>query len=85
MTSESTSPIRPRVSDELIGTVSRAPDYIEFITFNDWGESTYLGPVRSNRNAPQQTIDTDKYVSGHNHTAFLVLSAAYTQWRVFRG
>ncbi|BGP53751.1 Glucan endo-1,3-alpha-glucosidase agn1 [Rhodotorula sphaerocarpa] len=60
---------------------NKAPDYIEFITFNDWGESTYLGPVRSNRNAPQQTIDTDKYVSGHNHTAFLVLSAAYTQYK----
>ncbi|GAA5978492.1 hypothetical protein JCM10908_004377 [Rhodotorula pacifica] len=65
---------------DLIELGDKAPDYIEFITFNDWGESTYLGPVRANRNAPKETVDTNTYVSGHNHTAFLLLSSYYTQW-----
>ncbi|GAA5996262.1 uncharacterized protein JCM10292_007495 [Rhodotorula paludigena] len=65
---------------ELIELGDRAPDHIEFVTLTDWGESTYFMPVRDTSDPPVGTIDTASYVSGHNHTAFLLLSAYYNEW-----
>ncbi|GJN88534.1 hypothetical protein Rhopal_001500-T1 [Rhodotorula paludigena] len=65
---------------ELIELGDRAPDHIEFVTLTDWGESTYFMPVRDTSDPPAGTIDTASYVSGHNHTAFLLLSAYYNEW-----
>ncbi|GAA5848711.1 hypothetical protein JCM8547_004603 [Rhodosporidiobolus lusitaniae] len=70
----------PTHYSSLINLNGSAPDYIEFITFSDWGESTYMGPVRNNSSPPSETLDTALYVDGHDHQPFLILSAYYNYW-----
>ncbi|GAA5904931.1 uncharacterized protein JCM6883_004912 [Sporobolomyces salmoneus] len=66
---------------DLIELGDRAPDHIELITFNDWGESTYFSPVRDRANQPHETVDTAVYANEeHDHLPFLWLSAYYSHW-----
>ena len=42
------------------------PDYVQIITWNDFGESHYITPVVS-----QQVVEgADKYVNGFDHSAW---------------
>ncbi|KAL2140250.1 hypothetical protein VTI28DRAFT_4039 [Corynascus sepedonium] len=42
------------------------PDFVQIITWNDFGESSYICDP-----SPSQVVDgADKYVSGHSHAAF---------------
>ncbi|GAA5974508.1 hypothetical protein JCM11641_002063 [Rhodosporidiobolus odoratus] len=66
--------------EALINLGDAAPDYIEFITWSDWGESTYMGPLRAHATPPHETVDTSVYVDGHDHTPYALLSAYYTHW-----
>ncbi|TNY20257.1 glycosyl hydrolase family 71-domain-containing protein [Rhodotorula diobovata] len=65
----------PRHYRDLIDLGDQAPDHIYLLTLTDWGESTYLFPVRDNADPPKGTIDTASYVEGHNHTAFALMSS----------
>ncbi|GAA6025714.1 hypothetical protein JCM11491_001553, partial [Sporobolomyces phaffii] len=66
---------------DLIELGDRAPDHIELVTFNDWGESTYFSPVRARANPPRETVDTATYANeAHSHVPFLWLAAYYNAW-----
>ena len=49
------------------------PDYIEILTWNDFGESHYIGPVRSN-GIPS---GAERYVSSNSHEAWRELLPYY--------
>ncbi|MCJ1230621.1 hypothetical protein MMC12_007295 [Toensbergia leucococca] len=47
------------------------PDYIELVTWNDWGESSYLGPADTAESVPTAYWDT------LDHSAFLKMAAVF--------
>ncbi|KAK4703806.1 glucan endo-1,3-alpha-glucosidase, partial [Phenoliferia sp. Uapishka_3] len=54
--------------------MSHVPDLIELQTWNDYGESHYIGPVRANAGLPGGTVSSSTYVnSGTPHSAILGL------------
>lgn len=63
--------------------MSPGPQFIELLSFNDFGEGHYLGPVRSSAGVPAgaEEYATDKF----NHTPMLTLSAYYNSWFVNGG
>ncbi|BGP13980.1 Glucan endo-1,3-alpha-glucosidase agn1 [Rhodosporidiobolus nylandii] len=70
----------PTHYESVINLGDEAPDYIEFITWSDWGESTYIGPLNKNASPPSETIDTAAYVDGHDHLPYAKLSAYWNHW-----
>ncbi|GAA6016549.1 hypothetical protein JCM10207_002836 [Rhodosporidiobolus poonsookiae] len=72
--------VLPQHYENVIKLGDSAPDFIEIITWNDWGESTYIGPIHNSSSPPVGTFDTGKYVWGHDHTAFALISAYYNSW-----
>jgi len=50
------------------------PAMIEIVTWNDWGESSYLGPIQGAK--PE---NSDVYVDGYDHQAFRELSIPYIE------
>lgn len=69
-----------RVQTNLIN-MSPGPQFIELLSFNDYGESHYLaGPIRSTAGIPAGAEDyaTDKF----DHAPMLTLSAYYNSWFV---
>ena len=51
------------------------PDFIEIVTWNDWGESSYIGPA--NQAAPDE--DEGCYWSSYDHSAFLKMTKLFTE------
>ncbi|GAA5841517.1 hypothetical protein JCM11251_001247 [Rhodosporidiobolus azoricus] len=70
----------PTHYSDLINLGESAPEYIEWITWSDWGESTYMGPLHDNADPPKETLDTARYVDGHDHLPFARLAAYYNEW-----
>ncbi|ORY77293.1 glucan endo-1,3-alpha-glucosidase agn1 [Protomyces lactucae-debilis] len=70
-------------SDDLFTTrweqvVAMQPDFLEIITWNDYGESSYIGPL--NADFPyDSTLNSRQWCTGHEHTAWLELSSYYIQ------
>ncbi|ORY45022.1 glycosyl hydrolase family 71-domain-containing protein [Leucosporidium creatinivorum] len=60
--------------------MSPGPQFIELLSWNDFGEAHYLGPVRSSAGIPSgaEGYATDKF----DHTPMLTLSAYYNSWFV---
>ncbi|KAI5475388.1 hypothetical protein MNV49_001456 [Pseudohyphozyma bogoriensis] len=57
------------------------PDFIEILTWNDYGESHYLGPVRDAANLPSGTDSSESYAGADfPHDGMLGLVAYYNQW-----
>ncbi|KPV75895.1 glycoside hydrolase family 71 protein [Rhodotorula graminis WP1] len=54
---------------------SSSPSFLYFITLSDWGESTYVLPVRENADPPKGTVDTAVYVRPSDHFPFALMSA----------
>ncbi|KAL0478277.1 glucan endo-1,3-alpha-glucosidase [Acrasis kona] len=50
------------------------PEMIEIVTWNDWGESSYLGPIQGAK--PE---NSDVYVDGYDHIAFREMSIPFLQ------
>lgn len=70
-------------SDDLYTTrweqlVSMQPDFIEIITWNDYGESSYIGPV-DGATPYDSEINASAWCSGHDHTAWQELASYYIQ------
>ncbi|BFZ57142.1 Glucan endo-1,3-alpha-glucosidase agn1 [Savitreella phatthalungensis] len=70
-------------SDDLYTTrweqlVQMQPDFVEIITWNDYGESSYIGPI-TGATPYDSTINSAQWVNGHDHTAWLDLTAYYIQ------
>ncbi|CCG82461.1 Glucan endo-1,3-alpha-glucosidase Agn1 [Taphrina deformans PYCC 5710] len=70
-------------SDDLYTTrweqlVSMQPDFIEIITWNDFGESSYIGPL-TGATPYDSEINSSAWVNGHDHTAWTDLAAYYIQ------
>lgn len=68
-------------SDDLYTTrweqlVSLQPDFIEIITWNDYGESSYIGPV-DGATPYDSEINSSAWVSGYDHTAWISLAQYY--------
>ncbi|MBW0485707.1 hypothetical protein O181_025422 [Austropuccinia psidii MF-1] len=59
---------------ELIA-MSPPPDFVEIISWNDYGESHYIGPVTHNT----QPDDTT-WVTGFEHTSWLTMTDYFIQW-----
>lgn len=51
------------------------PDFIEIVTWNDWGESSYIGPA----NPAAQNGNDRCYWSSYNHNAFLKMTKYFTK------
>lgn len=59
-------------------TLSIQPAYVELLSWNDFGESHYLGPVRASAGVPSgATAYAD---TKHDHLPMLWLSAYYNIW-----
>ncbi|KAI9779642.1 MAG: hypothetical protein M1835_004663 [Candelina submexicana] len=57
--------------DRWLHLLQLKPDYIEIITWNDWGESHYIGPADMTNTLPQSSWDT------LDHTAFLKMTKRF--------
>ncbi len=57
--------------DRWLHLLQLKPDYIEIITWNDWGESHYIGPADTTNTAPQSSWDT------LDHSAFLKMTERF--------
>ncbi|KAL8283904.1 hypothetical protein RQP46_005336 [Phenoliferia psychrophenolica] len=66
----------PTHYEQLIN-LSAGPDMIELLTWNDFGESHYLGPIRDNAAPP---TGSGNYTKGFDHTPMLTLSSYYNTW-----
>ena len=51
------------------------PDFIEIVTWNDWGESSYIGPA----NPAAKDEDGGCYWSSYDHSAFLKMTKMFTK------
>lgn len=70
-------------SDDLYTTrweqiVQMQPDFVEIITWNDYGESSYIGAL-DGATPYDATINSAQWVNGHDHTAWLELTKYYIQ------
>jgi len=54
--------------DRWLTLLQTQPDFIEIITWNDWGESHYIGHIDPNSN--DLPTDSQAYVYGFTHEAF---------------
>jgi hypothetical protein len=57
--------------------IESGADWIEIVTWNDWGESSYI--------APHQSVDGRRFWGGHwgavlSHTGYLDLSKYFIEW-----
>ena len=51
------------------------PDFIEIVTWNDWGEASYIGPA----NPAKEDEDSGCYWSYYDHSAFLKMTKYFTK------
>ena len=58
--------------------VQMQPDFVEIITWNDYGESSYIGAL-DGATPYDSTINSAQWVNGHDHTAWLGLTKYYIQ------
>ncbi|EGG10863.1 family 71 glycoside hydrolase [Melampsora larici-populina 98AG31] len=56
------------------------PQFIELLTWNDYGESHYLSDPRPSANLPQGAVSAHQYVDGFPHTPLLNLTSYFNQW-----
>ncbi|KAI9603062.1 hypothetical protein H4Q26_002373 [Puccinia striiformis f. sp. tritici PST-130] len=56
------------------------PEFIELLTWNDYGESHYLRDPQPSANLPSGMVSSHQYVDGFSHTAFLNLLSYFNQW-----
>ncbi|MBW0554143.1 hypothetical protein O181_093858 [Austropuccinia psidii MF-1] len=57
-----------------------SPEFIELLTWNDYGESHYLRDPQPSANLPLGIVSAHQYVDGFPHAAFLNLLAYFNQW-----
>ncbi|KAI9720561.1 MAG: hypothetical protein M1812_002741 [Candelaria pacifica] len=57
--------------DRWLHLLQLKPNYIEIITWNDWGESHYIGPADTTNTSPQSSWDT------LDHSAFLKMTKVF--------
>ncbi|KAL9588899.1 MAG: hypothetical protein Q9203_002301 [Teloschistes exilis] len=55
--------------DRWLSLLSLKPDFIEIVTWNDWSESSYVGPAAQ--------VTTDVYWADLDHSPFRALSKAF--------
>ena len=53
------------------------PDIVEIITWNDYGESHYIGDINPNVDLGQQAPN---YVNGFVHAPWRIIANYYIQW-----
>ncbi|KAA1087353.1 hypothetical protein PGT21_029633 [Puccinia graminis f. sp. tritici] len=56
------------------------PEFIELLTWNDYGESHYLRDPQPLANLPSGMVSSHQYVDGFTHTAFLNMLSYFNQW-----
>ncbi|OAV90095.1 hypothetical protein PTTG_03287 [Puccinia triticina 1-1 BBBD Race 1] len=56
------------------------PEFIELLTWNDYGESHYLRDPQPSANLPSGMVSSLQYVDGFSHTAFLNMLSYFNQW-----
>ena len=61
--------------DRWMHLLELKPNFIEIVTWNDFGESSYVGPTRSFHSNRQ--AQNDCFYGGLNHTAFLQMSKIF--------
>ena len=61
--------------DRWLHLLALQPNFIELVTWNDFGESSYVGPIRSFDANAQAKIDCS--YGGLDHTAFLTMAKTF--------
>lgn len=66
---------------EQLIAMDTLPDFIEVISWNDFGESHYIGPMPSEANFPAAgSISSTAYTKSFHHQSMLGLVSFYSQW-----
>lgn len=63
--------------DRWVELLKLKPDYIEVISWNDFGESHYIGPADSTPESQLMQPDRPDYYGNLDHSAFLKMSAIF--------
>ncbi|KAL8276344.1 hypothetical protein RQP46_011269 [Phenoliferia psychrophenolica] len=58
--------------EQILG-MANVPQMVELLTWNDFGESHYLGPIRANAGLPSGTVNSASYVTDFPHESMLGL------------
>ncbi|CAH7673625.1 glycosyl hydrolase family 71-domain-containing protein, partial [Phakopsora pachyrhizi] len=56
------------------------PEFIELLTWNDYGESHYLRDPQPSANLPIGAVSAHQYVDGFSHSALLEMLSYFNQW-----
>ncbi|KAA1130527.1 hypothetical protein PGTUg99_016534 [Puccinia graminis f. sp. tritici] len=68
------------VVEKFIALISLNPDFIEILSWNDYGESHYLRDPRPSANLPMDTTSSEKYVNHMPHEPLLDLISYFNEW-----
>lgn len=66
------------VAQQWEGAIEDGADWVELVTWNDWGESSYFAPLPDN--APAGSIWTGQWGVLTSHKAYLDASCYYIAW-----
>ncbi|KAH9815971.1 family 71 glycoside hydrolase [Melampsora americana] len=68
------------VIERYLQLIRSPPDFIELLTWNDYGEAHYLKDPRKNANLPNGLISAQEYVNGFSHEPLLEMLAYFNLW-----
>ncbi|KAI9602542.1 hypothetical protein H4Q26_001832 [Puccinia striiformis f. sp. tritici PST-130] len=68
------------VVEKFLDLLSLKPDFIEILSWNDYGESHYLRDPRPSANLPVEGISSEKYVKDMPHEPLLDLISYFNEW-----
>ncbi|MBW0473799.1 hypothetical protein O181_013514 [Austropuccinia psidii MF-1] len=66
--------------EKYLDIISFSPDFVELLSWNNFGESHYLRDPRPSANLPFGTISSEKYVVGMPHEPFLNMISYFNLW-----
>ncbi|KNZ61115.1 hypothetical protein VP01_144g3 [Puccinia sorghi] len=66
--------------EKYLNLISLKPDFIELLSWNDYGESHYLKDPRPSANLPMETISSATYVDQMPHEPLLDLISHFNKW-----
>ncbi|KAL2044284.1 hypothetical protein N7G274_002989 [Stereocaulon virgatum] len=65
--------------DRWMNLLKLKPNFIEIVTWNDFGESSYIGPADSKPNSVLTQTTTADYYGNLDHTAFLKMTQFFVR------
>ncbi|MBW0464296.1 hypothetical protein O181_004011 [Austropuccinia psidii MF-1] len=68
------------IIQKYLDIISLSPDFIELLTWNDFGESHYLRDPRPAANLPIGVVSSKQYVDGMPHEPLLDMISYFNRW-----